>query len=327
MAKQELKRSRQEPKWRTIERVVALLESTLDPSATVEHDSHLPDLLTPGITRQCDVVVTTGAEFRRTRTIVEVQRRSRAVDIAHFDAWVAKMRAVGAQHLVCVSTTGFPSSVKKKAAQHGPTVRLVTLKELAKGSPLLHGSLGSMHLRQVGTTDFPSVELLVKDPAHLALPCGTILQHEPNFRSKDGDVLSLNQIAQRLLNSDPRVASLPDGLHPLDFETADAFLHVPNEVPGPVRLRFTANVRVHRARFDCNVLEYLQTPEESPLAWVLVGETPRPDSDGTYQLKIAFRTGPDGRLKPQSINVLGLEPGDVFSAQTAGMHAGPVFLM
>ncbi len=326
MAKGKPKVSKQEPKWRTVERVVGLLEATLDPGATVEHDVHLPDLVTPGVIRQCDVVVTTGSEYRRTRTIVEVQRRGRPVDISHFDAWVTKMRAVGAQHLICVSTVGFPSSVKAKAVQLGPTVRLVSLKELAKGSPLLQGSLGKLHLHQVGTKDFPSVELLVKDPAHLSLPGGKIMQHEPSFRAQTGELVSLNQIAQRVLNVDPRPNTLPDGIHALEFETDHSFVHISNETPGPVRLRFTANVEVHRARFDCEVLEYVQAPDEDPMAWVLLGETPRPDKSGTYQLQITFRTGTDGRLRPHAINVNGLEPGDIFSAVMGGMRAGPVLL-
>src|SRR5262245_34193638 len=133
MAKRRKKERKQEPKWRMVERVVGLIEATLDPGATVEHDVNLPDLATPGHTRQCDVVVTTGPQHRRTRTIVEVQRRGKKAEVAHFDAWVAKMRAVGAQHLVCVSTAGYPSSVADKAAQLGPTVRLATLKELERG--------------------------------------------------------------------------------------------------------------------------------------------------------------------------------------------------
>lgn len=35
-----------EPHWKTVESVVALLEKTLTPEATVEHDVKLPDSVT-----------------------------------------------------------------------------------------------------------------------------------------------------------------------------------------------------------------------------------------------------------------------------------------
>lgn len=82
MAKRAKKERKTEPKWRTVERVAALIEKIIDPGNKVEHDVHLPDLETAGHTRQCDVVITSGVEHRRTRTMVEVQRRGRKVEVA-----------------------------------------------------------------------------------------------------------------------------------------------------------------------------------------------------------------------------------------------------
>src|SRR5262249_3205465 len=148
------------------------------------------------------VVVTTGPAHRRTRTIIEVQRRGKKVDVLHFDGWLAKMRALGAQHLVCVSVAGYPASVIEKAARIGPTVRLVTLKELQRNSPLLQGALGKWKVgwRHEGTRGYPQIELLVEDRSH-PLPTGrpALRFEEPSFRTHAGEVLSLNQIAQRAL--------------------------------------------------------------------------------------------------------------------------------
>ena len=120
-----------EPKWRIVERVVALLEQSLSPAARVKHDVYLPDrTLSNESRRQCDVVIWSGQPPRETITIVEVQDRNQRVDINTFDGWCRKMERVGAQHLICVSTTGFPRSVKEEALRRGPTVRLVTLQDL-----------------------------------------------------------------------------------------------------------------------------------------------------------------------------------------------------
>jgi hypothetical protein len=324
MTKRRRKPQKVEPKWRMLERVVSLLERTLDPAATVEHDVRLPDLLTPGVERQCDVVVTTGPPNRRTRTIVEVQRRGRVVDISHFDAWVAKMRAVGAQHLICVSALGFPVSVKAKALQSGPSVRLVTLKELEQGSRLLQGAFGRMELREVGTRNFPSVEFLVKDPALLSLPRGAFLQHEATFRNSAGELLSLNQIAQRLLHQDSTSDLLADGLHLLHYETADAVVYEPDPRAGPARLKFTAEVAVRTTPLACEVLEYAQAPEQSPLAWALLGRATKASNDGEYEVRITFSASADGRLEPGVIDVDGWTSGDIFTADVLGRRAGPV---
>jgi hypothetical protein len=73
------------------------------------------------------IVIRTGNVPRQTITIVEVQSRNRKVEITTFDGWMSKMREVGAQHLICVSTLSFPESIKEKAKQSGNTVRLITL--------------------------------------------------------------------------------------------------------------------------------------------------------------------------------------------------------
>ena len=98
-------------------------------------DVKLPVLTSKsGRTRQCDVVVEEGAEPRITRTLVEVQKRGSKPDETTFDGWLNKMRQIGAQHLVCVTESGFPTSIKERAQELGPTVRLLTLKQLEAGN-------------------------------------------------------------------------------------------------------------------------------------------------------------------------------------------------
>lgn len=119
-----------EPQWKTVEKVVALLEKSLAPEAHVMHNVKLP-CLTTGHEAQCDVVIEMGQEPRITRTIVEVQKRNERVKANDFRGWCQKMRDVGANRLICVSAQPFPHSIIDKVAKElGPTVLLVRLEAL-----------------------------------------------------------------------------------------------------------------------------------------------------------------------------------------------------
>jgi hypothetical protein len=124
------------PFWKSIERVVAILEKSISPEAKVEHDVHMPVIGSPsGSTRQCDVVITFGQHPRQTIAIVEVQKRKRKPEINTFDGWYQKMKDVGAQQLICVSAMGYPKSIiEKVATKIGPTVKLLTLEDLEKAN-------------------------------------------------------------------------------------------------------------------------------------------------------------------------------------------------
>ena len=124
------KKGTTEPQWKTVEKVVALLEKSLAPEARVRHNVKLP-CLTTGHEEQCDVVIEMGQEPRVTRTIVEVQKRNERVKPNEFRGWCQKLRDVGANRLICVSAKPFPRSIKDKVAKElGPTVLLVRLEAL-----------------------------------------------------------------------------------------------------------------------------------------------------------------------------------------------------
>ncbi len=48
---------------------------------------------------------------RKHVTIVEVQKQNRKPTLNEFDGWIAKMKQVGANQLICVSEQGFPASI------------------------------------------------------------------------------------------------------------------------------------------------------------------------------------------------------------------------
>lgn len=110
--------------------VAGIFEKILTPGARVNVDQLLPDLMT-GDLRQCDVVVRYGCRPREFMAIVEVQRRGRKPEIGDFDGWVEKMRGVGANLLICVTSAGFPESIVNSVSKkHHGAVKLVTLADL-----------------------------------------------------------------------------------------------------------------------------------------------------------------------------------------------------
>jgi hypothetical protein len=330
MAKRPKKKPKTEPKWKMVERVAALMESLFNPGATVEHDIFLPDLESPGHRRQCDVVVTAGPEHRRTRTIVEAQRRGKKVEIGHFDAWVAKMRAVGAQHLICVSAAGYPESVIAKAARMGPTVRLITLRELQKdGAAALGDAIrGKFMVETTGTTTFPEVGFETDSATMASLqgsPGGELLQHVEAFRLDDGTRLSLNGVAQRLIAHQPHLLrGLRDGEHRVALGTSEYITYLLRDPPVRVKVRVVAMVKIQRLLVPCELHEYRQIDEDGATHWLQIAQAPRPDGLAPYQITVVFAPGPDGRLQPKTINILGAVAGDMVSARAGNHQVGPV---
>lgn len=202
-----------EPAWETQEKVVTIIERHLGPEAKVRRNVRLPVLNSKsGQTRQCDIVIEKGTEPRKTISIVEVQKRNSKPKIAEFDGWYQKMRDVGAQHLICVSELGFPSTIKEKADQKGPTVRLLTLKKLEENSWPIPSTSFSRTLEvvryvQLKGLQFKYPHLVRIDPqASKKLPN----PHEKIFRTIDRRLVSVTDIMDWHLFGNPNnLAELP----------------------------------------------------------------------------------------------------------------------
>lgn len=121
-----------------LEKLVQLINMSIEPDSAVEHNVFLPVIGSPSKrTRQCDIVITSGPKHRQTITLIEVQDRTSKVDINTFNGWLDKLNEVGAQHLVCVSRLEFAESIKEKALLSGNKVKLITMREIDKnGVPL-----------------------------------------------------------------------------------------------------------------------------------------------------------------------------------------------
>lgn len=113
-----------------LEKVVELIERSISPDSIVKQNVFLPVINSPsGRTRQCDLVIETGSDTRKSITIVEVQDRTTAVSIGNFTDWVGKLNEVGANSLICISRKEFPVSVKEAAMLNGNRVLLINLNK------------------------------------------------------------------------------------------------------------------------------------------------------------------------------------------------------
>jgi hypothetical protein len=299
-----------EPKWKLLERVVASLERTVSPDARVEHDVQLPDLQRPGATRQCDVVVTTGQPPRETRTIVEVQRRGRKVELVIFQGWVLKMRDVGAQHLICVSMVGFPKSVMDHARLLGPTVRLVTLHELEEGRWPADFAFGFVEEILCDIVACRDVQFLPIAGTGAIPTAGSLKLDEPCFLDSQGASMSLNDIARRAVHK-ADIGTENEGTSQFRFRTSDPFRYTSGDgTSAMVRLDCTVEVRVSRRKMPVTVHSYEQVSDADPIAWLMRASG---GGDEQTELQVTYRAGVDGRLIPGEITYSGFEPGDEFS--------------
>ena len=256
-----------EPKWRLIERVVALLEKSIAPDAEVLHNQKLRDITT-GEERQCDVVVKTGKPPRQLTTIVEVQKRSSAVSIGTFDGWVKKRDSVGAHCLLCVSAKDYPASIKKQVAmKYGPSVRLLTLKEMSNDE-----SAGSKLLFSV-----PSVVLEPGKPALISTLKPE--QHVPTEELhlfRDGDTAATSVSALVIDHFDRRGPThLVKGQHHLNVEINigrpiySEHKGVREEVK---RLVVPVVITVDQVLLPMLMSSYEQMDVEGAIAWVAIAQ-------------------------------------------------------
>ena len=199
--------------WKRFEKVVCILERQINPNAVVKRNQFLPVIGSrSGRTRQCDVVIEEGSEPRLTRSIVEVQKRAAKPSINDFNGWVEKLKEVGAQHLICVSAKGFSRSIREKADQLGPTIRLITLKDsTGEPWPLPRFSLQD----KLQNVTYEKLTGIVMEGHHLFRIDPEKPDQHPNpfeniFRMPDGQLISPNDLLDwHFFSSPANLEALP----------------------------------------------------------------------------------------------------------------------
>lgn len=304
----------EEPKWRLTERLAAILEKALTPSAHVRHNIRLPVLGRPEREpRQCDIVIVSGQEPRQTISIVEVQDRSRRPDLTIFHGWITKMQEVGAQHLICVSALGYPESIINDVAQRfGPTVRLMTLKELEEGDipplvlpPVVIHRSPSIYYESLGP-------LQLENGLYLT---GKIKYDDPIFSLDDEkERYSLNNLVTKVLANDVPLYFAWDGLvEPPEYPvtlTIGADRRTVWLLSHDRRyriLRFDVRVKVtmRLTEIPLSLLSYRQEFYDGTLAWLAIA---RGEVEGKIaETNLVFMPDEEGFLRVSSVQTEGTD--------------------
>ena len=299
-------------KWQLMERTVAALERAIVPTARVLVNQTLPILTSrEGSVAQCDVVIQNGEPPRQTFSIVEVQKRGRKVDVNEFRGWCGKRDKVGAQHLLCVSESGFPKSVIEEAEQEGASVRLLTLAELewedwpikVIGGAIIFIEVSPHDLKHMNLVcDGPPVEVEVKRNAQVFT------------RTDSAGLLTPDDLALEAVRSQREFQFLEEGDHPVRAQ------YVP---PSGISLKFVMDsqttllkavnlelmVRVARTPLPLTCSEYVQIDYNGSLAFALTASGKV--ADNQVDARLIFRPHGSGLLRPVSFEVDGLPAGAV----------------
>jgi hypothetical protein len=289
-----------EPRWKFIERTVAVLEHMLAPGALVQHNQQIKELVS-GIPRQCDVVVWYGAPPRQTlAAIAEVQDRGSKVGLQTFEAWCAKRVKLGAQRLICVSCEGFTEEVQKAAASMGDIVSLMTLCEADQRPPFLATTVVMSHMQVLHYRDAKVVYLDKLPPIS-----GTLKERLYEFSDVVGKSVALYDLAEVALKKglakDVERCQVDANFYDLKYRVefwrsgTPLVLKHEDQIYKVWEVYFVDRTEEVRQGLSSTPLAYQQESVNGALAWVLL-------SKGVYQGKEfysqqSFRTSPNGAIQ------------------------------
>ncbi|MET9429795.1 restriction endonuclease [Streptomyces sp. NPDC003036] len=102
-----------DPKWRVYEKAVAEYVRQLDPGVTVEHDQHLPGLLS-GRPRQIDVLVRGRLAGETILIVWECKDYARPVGLGTVEEFISKLVDVGAHKGVLICSEGLTEAAVRR---------------------------------------------------------------------------------------------------------------------------------------------------------------------------------------------------------------------
>jgi hypothetical protein len=287
-----------------LERVINLIQKSIEPDAIVEHNVFLPVIGSKsGRSRQCDTVITSGPKHRKTITIVEVQDRSSQVDINTFIGWLGKLDEIGEQHLICVSRLEYPESIKEKTLMLGNKVKLITLKNTAPNEiPESFFKSNIKYIKfQITKLNSPKLGFSIDEAKSLGIYDSINLFLKRSFKS-DERIFSLDKITLISLhnlcqdsNENPEKNGIGNNIlefsrtegQPLYFFIDDRFTRI------GLKIEFSWKNEVQE--FPFSILSYEQQGDGS-LAWIY--EAKFDTQNGPVSVKIPFVKKEDLYLIP-----------------------------
>ena len=311
-----------EPQWELTEKVVAILEKALTPTAIVEHNVKLPVLGKPDRRpRQCDVVITYGKSPRQSITIVEVQDRTSKPEITTFHGWVEKMREVGAQQLICVSVLGFPQSIiDEVSTQFGPTVKLMTLKQLKEATVQQLIFVVPYVLHKHPHISFEPAGLMEVENPPQHIEEFELNPNEKVFSMGDNEqYFSLIEFVDRYLkNNIPNLFYQQGILEPdsyslqINFRSSsrDLWFHLEESRYKVINLPIKIIVETSLTKIPLKVQSYEQQDINDTLAWIVTAKGQVDERDLGFQL--VFKPNEEGFLNLSSIHLSDMSKLDLF---------------
>lgn len=290
--------------WLTTERLVQLIEKSISPNSIVEHNVKLPDLTsTSNAKRQCDIVIKSGNHPRETITIVEVQSRTSKFNITFFQGLIQKMRDVGAQHLICVSTEGFTKTIKEKAKDLGGTVRLVKLtKHDTQNLPIDFIKMNFIDSRPIyDFKDNPKINfkpLKGDSPGEIEfqINLGEVKFILPSIKDIEFEIKGL---VQHYFNThEPSI----DGIYKVKLPEAGSalFMKINNQILEVDTFEWDISVKIKKQEVPAIIYSYEQE-EIGPIAWALEGTS---TMDGiTNMIRVSVNPGSENNFIITGIEV------------------------
>lgn len=295
-----------QPRWKQFEKIIAAIEKAMAPTAIVEHDVRLPSLST-GHPVQIDVLISSGTPPRQTRAMLEIQDRSRPVEVNEFRGWVQKKQDTGVEQLFVVSRHDFPQSVVDAVRkQLGPCVKLLTFKDVERGSWPFEFHLGEFSVMRHDVLP-PTCSSSIYTEPELAVAHSSI---RGQVFSREGvdDRFTLEELAEEALISESHPTFNTPGVH-------DLLVLIPTMPPLWFHQRgrayrvkfFIASYRVKRvgAKMPLSVAQYKQVDYDGEPVWI--AECEGRIEDKPIKVRLILAPNERGQFQSYTAQVEGLE--------------------
>jgi len=297
----EEERSKDPPRWKILENVVAAIEASLNgvPGANIIPNAGVPDRVS-GTRRQVDVFIEVPTGARQIRVGIEVRHEKARVDLPEAEGLIAKLKKLDIDVGCIVSSSGFTASVEEAAAREG--VQLKTVREIETPEwwrvPSLRVQRRHTEVFDIGAF-FDESDRAAYENANLSSPALVKIRHA------DGSVESfVDYVAaqcSRAIVSDPRFAMLKHEdvvTVTIDFKDVRAGARLATSTGVlPLPLSLHVKCKVFLSDEDVPLVAYQQGDNLNAFTGV--------STDLGKQLTVIAITQPDG-----SKRIMGLAAGD-----------------
>ena len=192
---------RKAPEWREFERLIARIEEDAGPRGMTVTSPDRIRCKTTGRLREVDASIRSQTGTVEMLVTIECRRRSNIQDVTWIEQLVTKKHAIGADHTIAVSASGFSKNAQKVAAENSISLRKISEVGIDDINSLLRLDFvvfwhKACAISQVGIRKFRSLDWKMPNPSDVdfELARNTDL-FAPIFRNDEtGSIWSLNDL-------------------------------------------------------------------------------------------------------------------------------------